>query len=237
MRAGKSPTPVETPDGPSGAAVSSARAWNSVITGGSDPPTGMSGNLPAELMDVDAGDLFGEDEEEGGEAPEPEETERVILVDLGGEHYAMPVLEVSQVIESAPMTRVPRTSEAIDGIVDLRGSIVAVIDPWVHLDLPRGPADWADQFLAVFTEREGQQPLGIRIDGVLGVEAFPVSQVTRGIGRDDEGPNAANPLVEGVIRREEGGEVTERIGLLDTDAVIDASGRHPHETAGASAGR
>ena len=195
----------------------------------------MSGNLPEELMDVDTEDLFGE--EEGEEEVEPEETERVILFELGGEPYAAPVLAVSQVVESSSLTRIPRTAKAIDGVVDLRGDIVAVINPWVHLNVPGEAGDWSDQLLAVFSETEDQQPLGIRIDDVIGVETFPASQVVREVGPKHEGPHTANPVVQGVLRREDGDEVTERIPLLDTVAIVDASGQHPRAGSGARPGR
>ena len=185
-------------------------------------------------MDVDTEDLFGDDE--GEEDVEPEETEQVIVFEFGGAPYAAPVLAVSQVVEPSSMTRIPRTSRAIDGVVDLRGDIVAVINPWVHLDIPGDPGAWADQYLAVFTETEDEQPLGIRIDDVIGVETYPVSQVVRDVGPEDEGPHTANPLVEGVIRREEDGEVTERVPLLDTTAVVAASGQHPRAGSGARPG-
>lgn len=187
-------------------------------------------------MDVDTRDLFGDDDGEGEDA-EPEETERVIVFELGGEPYAAPVLAVSQVVEPSSITRVPRTAEAIDGVVDLRGDIVAVINPWVHLNVPGEPGAWDDQFLAVFTETEDEQPLGIRIDDVIGVESFPVDQVVRDVGPEDEGPHTANPLVQAVIRREDGGEVTGRIPLLDTGAIVAASGQHPRAGSGARPGR
>lgn len=188
-------------------------------------------------MDVDTGDLFEEgDGEEGGEEFEPEEVERAILFDLGGQPYAFPVLEVGQVVEPSALTRVPRTAEAIDGVVDLRGEIVAVINPWVHLDVPGEPDDWDDQLLVVFTEREDEQPVGIRVDDILGVESFPESQVEHGVEAGDEGPHAGNPLVEGTIRRESGGEVVERIPLLDAEAVVAASGQHPGQATGSTPG-
>jgi purine-binding chemotaxis protein CheW len=181
----------------------------------------MSADLPEELLDIES-ELFGDEEEEGGEEPEVER-ERYILFDLGGETYAAPVLSVRQVVETVARTRVPRTAPAIDGIMDLRGEITAVINPWVHLSIPREPRDWDDQYVVVFTVREGEQPIGIRIDAVLGVEGFPVDDVT-------EPEAGANPLVDAVVARERDGEVVEEIPVLDPQAVVDAS-REPDRVA------
>ncbi len=192
----------------------------------------MSGELPEELSGIE-GELFGDEE---GEEPsegepeevEPEERERVILFRLGGQTYAAPVMQVTQVVETTSRTRVPRTSEAVDGIMDLRGEITAIINPWVHLTIPDPPNEWNDQLVAVFTPQEDEQPIGIRIDQILGVEQFSESQITHDVGPDAEGPNTANPLVEGIIAREDGDGDTERIAILDPRKIVDASRQQPH---------
>jgi purine-binding chemotaxis protein CheW len=190
----------------------------------------MSGDLPEELMDVET-DLFGDDESGEVEEGEEVEYERITVFDLGGELYGTPVLEVREVVETTGITRVPRTAEAIDGITDLRGEIAAVINPWVHLSLPEEPGDWEDQLVVVFTGDGDEQTIGIRIDRIVGVEPFHPDQVTWAEDDDElEGSNAGNPLVGGIARREADGEVTDRIGLIDTRALVDVSSQHPFLT-------
>jgi len=189
----------------------------------------MSGELPEELMDVDVeSDLLEEGEEEPVlDVDEPqEETERITVFDLGGQLYGAPVLEVEEVIRTAPLTRVPRTADAVDGVIDIRGSITVVINPWNLLDLPAEPREWDDQFVVAFQTDDGQQPVGVRIDQIVGVEPVPVSQIDR--ADPDDAPNGDHPLIEGVARRTRDGDVTERIGLVDIDALIAVAGQHPH---------
>jgi len=192
----------------------------------------MSGELPEELMDVE-GEIFGGDEEEGQiEEPEPVETERITVFRLGDQSYGAPVMAVRQIVESGELTRVPRTADAVDGVMDLRGEITAVIDPRVHLNVEGESEDWADQLVAVFTAVPDEQPVGIRIDDIVGVEEFPVDDIDRDVGRGDPGPSAGNPLVEAMVERtDDDGEVIERIALLDTDALVEVSGQHPHTRA------
>lgn len=183
-------------------------------------------------MDIE-GEIFSEDDDEGemGE-PEPVETERVTVFRLGDQSYGAPVMEIRQIVESAELTRVPRTSQAVDGVIDLRGEIIAVINPRKHLNVEDDANPWADQLVAVFTTPPEQQPAGIRIDEIVGVEEFPVDDVDHEVGRDDPGPNAGNAIVAGMVERtDDDGEVVERIPLLDTDAIVTASGQHPHATA------
>jgi chemotaxis signal transduction protein len=195
----------------------------------------MSGELPEELMDIGTeSDLLGDEEEEGPLDVEEaiEETERITVFELGGESYGVPVMEVDQVVRTSPLTRVPRTAAAIDGIIDIRGEITVVINPWVHLDLPTDPRPWERQLVVGFQTADGEQSVGLRIDQIVGVEPIPVSQVDY----DDPGdaPNGDSPLVEGVARRVDDDEVVDRIGLLDTDATVSIAGQHPHVTDGGS---
>lgn len=180
-------------------------------------------------MDVDVeSELLGDDGDEPLDIEEvqEEETERITVFDLGGELYGAPVLAVEEVIKTTPITRVPRTAEAVDGVIDIRGDITAIINPWVHLDLPREPVDWERQFVVSFQTGDDQQPVGIRIDRIVGVEPIPVGDIDR--GDPEDAPNGDNPLVEGVARRVRDGDVKERIGLIDIDTLISVCGRHPH---------
>lgn len=194
----------------------------------------MSGELPEELMDIES-EIFGGDEDEEGpiEETEPVETERITVFRLGGETYGAPVMAIRQIVETSELTRVPRTADAIDGVIDLRGDITAVINPWEHLVIDGEPNDWANQLVAVFTTPPDEQPIGIRIDQIIGVQEFPVDDIDRDVDRSDPGPNAGNPIVEGMVERtDDDGDIVERIALIDTHAIIAASSHHPHVTPG-----
>ena len=47
---------------------------------------------------------------------------------LGGETYAMGILSIKEIIEYGNITEVPRMPEFIRGVINLRGSVVPVID-------------------------------------------------------------------------------------------------------------
>jgi purine-binding chemotaxis protein CheW len=47
---------------------------------------------------------------------------------IGGEEYAVSLLKVKEIIEYDTVTEVPRTPEWIRGVINLRGSVVPVID-------------------------------------------------------------------------------------------------------------
>ena len=47
---------------------------------------------------------------------------------IGGDEYGLPILQVREIIEYQPITRVPNAPPAIIGVLNLRGSAVPVAD-------------------------------------------------------------------------------------------------------------
>lgn len=195
--------------------------------------------LPDELVGI-------EDELDIDEQPEPDvpfedaedrddedaddvEREQFVMVAVGEETFALHVNAVRRLVDVDHQTRVPRTSEAIDGITDLRGSITAVIDPRELFDVPERDGPVLTEELVVFATGEEEGGAGIRVDEVEGVEAVPVTHVV--LEPDDVGEDRelvaellSNPLIAGLVRKEtaEGGR--EYRPVVDTDAVLETAG-------------
>src|SRR5258708_1296834 len=60
-------------------------------------------------------------------------------VTVGGEQYAGDGPGVREIVECMRITQVPATPSAIRGIVNLRGSVVPVIDPGVRFGIDARP--------------------------------------------------------------------------------------------------
>ncbi|MCP4695677.1 MAG: purine-binding chemotaxis protein CheW [Gammaproteobacteria bacterium] len=60
---------------------------------------------------------------------------------LGDENYAIGILHVKEIIEYGNVTPVPMTPEVIRGVLNLRGSVLPVIDLGVRLGESSRPAD------------------------------------------------------------------------------------------------
>jgi purine-binding chemotaxis protein CheW len=56
------------------------------------------------------------------------ETEKYLTFKLGPEEYGVDILKVKEIIGMLPITMVPRTPEAVRGVVNLRGKIIPVLD-------------------------------------------------------------------------------------------------------------
>ncbi len=62
---------------------------------------------------------------------------------LGGEEYSIPILKVREIINVPGMTRLPQTPEYIEGVANLRGSVVPIVNikKLVNLDSAPGGGD------------------------------------------------------------------------------------------------
>jgi purine-binding chemotaxis protein CheW len=86
---------------------------------------------------------------------------------IGGEEYAVSLLKVKEIIEYDTVTEVPRTPEWIRGVINLRGSVVPVID--LAVKFRQAPSIAGKLTCIVITEIECQGEatvMGIMADSV-----------------------------------------------------------------------
>lgn len=56
---------------------------------------------------------------------------------LGEEVYAVDVAKVREILDFSPITKVPRTPEYMRGVINLRGSVVPVVDMRLKFGMPK----------------------------------------------------------------------------------------------------
>ncbi len=89
---------------------------------------------------------------------------------IGGEEYAVSLLKVKEIIEYDTVTQVPKTPEWIRGVINLRGSVVPVID--LAVKLRQAPSIAGKLTCIVITEvKSGDEA------AVMGIMADSVRQV------------------------------------------------------------
>ena len=65
------------------------------------------------------------------------ETAQFLTFTLDSERYALDIGKVREVLEFGTVTRVPRTPEFMRGVINLRGSVVPVVDLRLKFGMPR----------------------------------------------------------------------------------------------------
>ncbi len=88
--------------------------------------------------------------------------------ELAGQNYAVPLADVHEIIRPEPPTPVPGAPADVLGIINLRGSIVTVLDGCRRLGLGASdPGEHPSQRLVIFHDESGS--IGMRIDALQDV--------------------------------------------------------------------
>ena len=86
---------------------------------------------------------------------------------LAGEEYAIGILRVKEIIEYDTITRVPTTPSSIRGVINLRGSVVPVLDLAVKFGLPETAITMRTAIVIVEVDLDGEHALiGLMTDSV-----------------------------------------------------------------------
>ncbi len=64
-------------------------------------------------------------------------SEQVVVLNLGDEQYGVDIGRVQEIIRPQVITRVPHTPAFVEGIINLRGRVIPVIDLCARFGLPR----------------------------------------------------------------------------------------------------
>jgi purine-binding chemotaxis protein CheW len=130
---------------------------------------------------------------------------------LGDQEFGTPIDDVRETIGLRPMTHVFRTPPSVAGIINLRGEIVAVLDPGVLLGLP--PARIGEETRIVIVEPD-ERTAGLLADRVGSIRE--VEDETLGPVPDTVPPPIA-AMLRGVI------SLPERpVGVLDCAKLLSA---------------
>src|SRR6267378_7484214 len=119
-------------------------------------------------------------EEETNPITEPD-VQQYLTFMIGAEEYAVSLLKVKEIIEYDTITEVPKTPEWIRGVINLRGSVVPVIDLAVKFRQSPSVAGKLTCIVITEVESEGEAT-------VMGIMADSVRQVIDLTPRDIEPP-------------------------------------------------
>ena len=86
---------------------------------------------------------------------------------VAGESYAVGVLQAREIIEYTTVTRVPHAPAAVRGVINLRGSVVPVVDLAVKFGLPQSEIGRRTCVVIVECTIEGESMvMGVMADAV-----------------------------------------------------------------------
>lgn len=97
--------------------------------------------------------------------PDPRSAERVDLLtfELEGERCALLAADVVEVQRAVAIARLPHAPAIVEGVIDLRGAVVPVLDVRARFGLPPRPVSVSDHLIVTRVPR----PAAIRVDRAL----------------------------------------------------------------------
>ncbi len=111
--------------------------------------------------------------------------QRTLLFRVGSTVYGCDIAAVREIVSHQAATRLPGTQPYVDGLINLRGSIITVMDLGVRLEGNRSPGDGSIIIVEV-----GDRRLGLAVGEVMDVAPVAVERsaderaddVVRGLG-------------------------------------------------------
>lgn len=140
-----------------------------------------------------------------------DEFEQLVVFELSNEHYGVDISAVNTIIRMQEITEVPRTPRFVEGVINLRGSIIPVIDLRKRFGLPAGDTTKASRIVVV--EAAGQM-IGMVVDAVAETLRLACNSI--------EPPSPVVVSVDSEYLRGIGMQGDRLVILLDLDKVLSA---------------
>ncbi len=107
-----------------------------------------------------------------------ERREQYLAFSLGGETFAMDIGSIREVIQFGGITEVPLMPPFIRGVINLRGSVVPVIDLLVRFGRSAGAVAHRTCIVILeLAQGDGSAELGVMVDNVSEVLSIAASEV------------------------------------------------------------
>ena len=147
---------------------------------------------------------------------------------IAGEEYAIGILRVREILEYDTVTRVPTTPPSIRGVINLRGSVVPVVDLAVKLGLAESVVTKRSCVVVVEIVLEGERTvMGLLADAVSQVIDLPAAEI------EPPPPFGTRIRVECLLGMGRAGK--KFVLLLDIDRILSSDDVAAAETAVATA--
>ncbi len=104
------------------------------------------------------------------------QTLTLLTFEIAGQDYALPVTDVVRIIEMVTLTHLPNAPDAIQGIINLQGKAIPVMDLRRRFGLP--PQDYGLHTPIILTDvDQGSHTLGLIVDEVAQVIEIDPEQI------------------------------------------------------------
>lgn len=123
-------------------------------------------------------------------------TDKVLCFNLGSEEFAVPLLNIKEVIAQPDVTPLPQSPNYFLGIINLRGQIISIIDLRVKFNIKPMPNSESAVMILDFNG----QFLGVVVDKVNSVQSVKENDIAEKPSVDN---SKNHDYIEGVFKRDD----------------------------------
>ncbi len=151
--------------------------------------------------------------------------QQLVVFDLGTESYGVEIGTVREIIRMQEVTAVPSTADYVEGVINLRGKVIPVVDLRKRFNLEATEHTKDTRIVVVDI---GEDDIGVIVDAVNEVLRVPSSSIEE---RSSVATIQSSEFLTGIAK------LAERlIILLDLATMLSREGLDSDEPVGAAAG-
>lgn len=98
----------------------------------------------------------------------------VLTFEVGGQPYALPASTVRELVRAVSVVSLPKAPPIVEGVINVRGSIVPVLDIRTRFRLSPKPLEHTDHFVLAWA---GRRLVAIRADRALDLLRLDAEQI------------------------------------------------------------
>jgi purine-binding chemotaxis protein CheW len=102
------------------------------------------------------------------------ETIQVVSFKLGSEEYGVDIAQVQEINRMVAVTHVPRAPQFMEGVINLRGQLIPIIDLRTRFGMPRVEKTKSSRIVVTDI---GSKRVGIIVDSVSEVIDIPIENI------------------------------------------------------------
>lgn len=127
--------------------------------------------------------------------------EQMVTFNLGQEEFGVNILQVQEINRMVEITEVPQTEHYVEGIINLRGKVIPIINLRKKFDMPEKEYDHRTRIVVVDV---GGETVGMVVDGVSEVLRVPVGSLeeTPRLVAGDGGNGSGAEYIRAVVKLE-----------------------------------
>jgi purine-binding chemotaxis protein CheW len=137
-------------------------------------------------------------------------TREVLVFEVEGQRYGLPTADVRELVRAVTITPLPHAPAVIEGVVNVRGRVLPVLDMRARFHLPARPLDPSDHFIVASA---GARGVILHVDGATHLALLEEASIQPS---ESLGPNAT--YVAGVAKLEDGMVLIHDLATFLSDA-------------------